>query len=100
MLYTKGFVDDITLGEKFDKHVIVQREFPGVTTEFEYLELADTFCGGTIDSDTEECIRSYDGARLRYNKITNEFGIVGSDGFIRTYYKPTAGERYFRRNCV
>lgn len=100
MPYTNGFVDAATLTHKFDKHVILQGEFPGVTTEAEYFTLADEFCGGARDANTQEHIRSYDSAVLRYNRITNEFGIVGNDGFIRTYYKPTAGERYFIRNCV
>ncbi len=99
MPYTKGFVDDDTLTEKFDKHVILQSEFPGVTTKAEYFNLADEFCGGARDANTQEHTRSYDGAILRYNKNTNEFGIVGNDGFIRAYYKPSAGERYFIRNC-
>ncbi len=98
-LLTKGFLDDNELGDHFDKHVIRQREFPGVTTKEKYLELADTFCGGAMDSNTQEHIRSYDGAIIRYNTVTNEFGIVGVDGYIRTYYKPSAGERYFRRQC-
>ncbi len=84
MPYTKGFVNDDTLTEKFDKHVILQGEFPGVITEAEYFKLADDFCGGVKEANTQEHIRSYDGAVLRYNKTTNEFGIVGSDGFIRT----------------
>jgi len=97
-LFTNGF-EELKLGEKFDKHVTNQNEFPHITTEDEYLDAADSFCGGAMDANTEEHIRSYDSARIRYNRVTNEFGIVGADGYIKTYYKPSAGERYFRRQC-
>lgn len=99
-LLTNGFLDDDELMAHFEKHVIRQREFPHITTKIQYLEEADNFCGGVLDSNTEEHIRSYDGAMLRYNRVTNVFGILGVDRFIRTYYKPSAGERYFRRKCV
>ncbi len=99
-LLTRGFLNDNELNDHFTKHVLVQGDIVGVTNETEYLELADNFCGGVRDANTDEYIRSTDGAILRYNRITNEFGIVGSDGFIRTYYKPSAGERYFRRQCI
>lgn len=99
-LLTRGFLDDNELNDHFTKHVLVQRDIMGVTTEAEYLEIADNFCGGVRDANTVEHIRSTDGAILRYNITTNEFGIVGSDGFIKTYFKPGAGERYFRRQCV
>lgn len=99
-LLTRGFLTDDDLNDHFTKHVIVQGDIAGVATETEYLEMADNFCGGVMDANTEDHIRSTDGARLIYNRVTNEFGIVGSDGFIRTYYKPSAGERYFRRQCI
>lgn len=101
-LLTKGFFQNEAdeLGEHFDKHVIRQKEFPHITTENEYLEEADLFLGGAKNTDTEEHIRTTDGALLRYNRKTNVFGVLGSDGYIRTYYKPSSGEKYFRRNCV
>jgi pyocin large subunit-like protein len=99
-LLTNGFLTDDLLEEHFDKHVIRKKDFPHITTELEYLEEADTFCGGVLGANTQEHIRSYDGAKLRYNKKTNVFGIVDSNGFIRTYYKPSGGERYFRSVCL
>ncbi len=99
-LLTKGFLDTGELIDHFVKHVTTQGDITGITTEIEYLELADNFCAGPLDSNTVEHIRSYDGATIRYNTVSNEFGIVGSDGYIKTYYKPTANGRYFRRQCV
>ena len=33
---------------------------------------------------------------MRYNYITNEFGIVNPHGKLSTYYKPKDGSRYWK----
>jgi len=38
-----------------------------------------------------------DGDDLYYRESTNEFAVVSTDGYIRTYFKPTAGINYFKR---
>lgn len=96
MPYTKGFENSALLSDHFRKH----RHHFGCTTEAEYETMADEFCGGVMDANTQEHIRSYDGAVLRYNTATSEFGIVGSDNFIKTYFKPSQGIRYFTRKCL
>jgi pyocin large subunit-like protein len=84
------------LTDHFTKH---GAEF-GAADENDYLARADAFCYGQLDAHTEEHIRTTDGAVLRYNNLTNEFGVVGSDNFVKTYFKPSAGRRYFLRKCV
>ncbi len=102
VLYTLGFFDPRDLAQHFDDH---QHEF-GVDTEEEYLMLADTFLGGQRDSDTFECRRQRDGSIIRYNRITDEFGVLTSTGNILTYFKlhptihrlPTNWD-YVQREC-
>ncbi|MBO4266547.1 MAG: hypothetical protein J5910_05085 [Lachnospiraceae bacterium] len=38
-----------------------------------------------------------DGDDVYYLKATNEFVIVSTDGYIRTYFKPDSGIKYFNR---
>ncbi len=96
MPYTNGFANPALLSDHFTKH---KNDF-GCTTEQDYETMADEFCGGVMDTNTQEYIRSYDGAVIRYNSITNEFGVVGNDDIIKTYFKPSQGMRYFQRKCV
>ena len=102
MPYTLGFPDKELLAQHFDEHHI---EF-GVATEDEYELLADTFLGGPLDDGALECIRGSNGDVIRYNRLTDEFGVRGTDGFIRTYFKPNpifhrqpTNLDYFRKEC-
>ena len=38
-----------------------------------------------------------DGDDVYYIEATNEFVVVSKDGYIRTYFKPSAGKKYFDR---
>lgn len=84
MPYTLGFIDPVDLAQHFEDH---GHEF-GVEIEEEYEMLADEFLGGPRDSNTYECVRKRDGARLRYNRVTDEFGVLTASGEILTYFKP------------
>ena len=41
--------------------------------------------------------REEDGDYIYYLESTNEFVVVSTDGYIRTYFKPTDGIDYFNR---
>jgi len=76
-------------------------------TEAEYEALADTFLGGPNDPNTLECIRRRDGALLRYNPVTNEYGVLRKNGIIKTYFKPDVARHkkptnfdYFIEECA
>jgi len=84
--FTKGFASWADLSDHFTKHVLQRREL-SVATEAEYEALADAFLGGPMDQHTEECVRPRDHDKIRFNKITNEFGVLRSDGYIRTYFR-------------
>ena len=71
----------------------------------DYERKADTFLSGPRGPNTLEHTRQ-DGARLRYNPVTDEFGVVAPDGIISTYFRPTLGRRpaesarYFQIQCA
>ena len=72
----------------------------------QYLKLADEFCGGPKSPGSVlECVRK-SGDLVRYSTQTEEFGVVSSQGFIRTYFKPVSAAHgfasnldYFNYNC-
>lgn len=35
------------------------------------------------------------GDKIIYNKLTNEFAVTSKEGYIRTYFKPKNGIKYF-----
>ena len=95
MPYTRGF-DPALLADHFTRHG------PGVgaSTKEEYEALADEFMGASLDSTTQQCIRSYSGDILRFRSATQEFGILTKYGVIRTYYKPNPRRLPFPTNYV
>ena len=103
MPLTKGFRDRNELLSHHQRH---QAEFGSIDVNG-YLSLADAFLGSPKNVDVLECIRKRDGAILRYNPKTNEFGIIAQNGIIKTYFKPDlwnkkkypTGLDYFKDKC-
>lgn len=89
--YTRGFIDNVTLLLKFDKHVTRRREFT-YATAVEYEEHADQFLGAPLGPDVRECVRTKrdgsEGDKLRYNQVSEEFGSLANDNIIRSYFIP------------
>lgn len=101
-----GFESPVELAEHYKKHVIKRKEF-GIISKAEYDAMAKAFLSAPLSADFEECIRSREGDLIRYNKATNEFGVLRSDGVIRTYFKPNPSRHglptnldYFYSECV
>ena len=97
------FANRIKLAEHFFDH---GADF-GAATEFDYLNLAIRFLTSVPPiGATLECKRKR-GDRIRFDPVTNEFGVLAGDGVtIRTYYKSNparhrmaTNEEYFRREC-
>lgn len=70
--------------EHFDKHCLRKREFP-CATDFEYEALAEHFLGGPLGDNVLQCRRPQ-GDIVRYDTVTEEFGVFGRNGFIVTYF--------------
>lgn len=62
-------------------------DFGAITAE-EYEGMASTFLENGLQVNCEEYTRLRDKARIRFNALTEEFGILSFDGYIRTYYIP------------
>lgn len=78
------------LDEHFEKH---GSEFDYETAE-EYLEGANRVIN---DPNSLYKTEAEDGDHIYYLESTNEFVVVSTDGYIRTYFKPSAGIDYFNR---
>lgn len=71
------------------------REFGPNVSEANYLSLARAFFNG--DRKLMLFKHDGDGDTLQYRVETNEFGVLSGDGFIRTYFRPNDGIRYWNR---
>lgn len=78
------------LQEHFDKH---GAEF-GYTSKDEYLEGANRVIAS---AEALHKLEAEDGDDVYYLEATNEFVIVSTDGYLRTYFKPEDGKAYFDR---
>ena len=94
-LRTKGF----EIGKRlihFDKHKI-EHEW---ADQFEYEMTADDFLTKQLTPSMRECRRRRDGALVRFDSSTGEFGILRSSNHIGTYlYMRHRGLEYFEKEC-
>ncbi|HAP33609.1 MAG: hypothetical protein K6F97_10630 [Lachnospiraceae bacterium] len=69
-----------------------QAEFGDITKE-EYLALAQEL----VDTPGSQVLtkNNDDGDTLFYDPDTNSFAVVSGDGYLRTFFKPSAGQKYF-----
>jgi pyocin large subunit-like protein len=81
--FTLGFADAAARAEHHQKH---KTEF-GWISEYEYAVLADKFLGLPLDPQTQLEGRRKNGDIVRFDMVTSEFGILLSDGHIKTYFK-------------
>ncbi|WP_295087966.1 hypothetical protein [Ruminococcus sp.] len=82
------------LTEHFEKHV---QEFAG---DFDYKSAKDYEKGASDVINNSEAlhkVESEDGDGVYYIEATNEFVILSTDGYIRTYFRPNGGKSYYDR---
>lgn len=87
---TLTFRSDSLREEHFEKHGIEM----GFTSAKEYEKAAAAVVS---DSRALHKLEKEDGDDVYYLKDTNEFVIVSTDGYIRTYFYPRDGIEYFER---
>ncbi|MDE6035509.1 MAG: hypothetical protein K2G36_06325 [Ruminococcus sp.] len=88
------FRNNKLLTEHFDKH---GSEFE---TDFDYLTPEDYEHGASDVINNPEALFKYeaeDGDGVYYIEASNEFVILSTDGYIRTYFRPTRGIDYFNK---
>ncbi len=85
MAYTLGFANTRQLHRHYALH---GGDFnAGNVQQYEFL--ADMFLGGQKPAHVQECRRKQ-GDVLRFDPVTQEYGVVSGSGTIRTYFKPVA----------
>lgn len=80
----------------FDSHYEKHGAEFGDITQDEYLDLANEL----INAEGENILHKTekeDGDFLYYDTETNEFLVLSMDGYIRTFFKPSAGLDYWER---
>lgn len=85
------FRNQYLLESHYEKH---KDEFGDITMD-EYLDGANDLINQVSDSVLSKL--EDDGDYLFYNTDTMEFGVLSSDGYIRTYFIPEDGIKYFNR---
>lgn len=78
------FPDDLTTQDHIERH---GSDF-GAESAAEYLQQADDFMTGPAAVGTLEHVRLVDGALVRFNPNTDEFGVLHADGLLGTYFRP------------
>lgn len=78
------------LEEHYEKH----GKDMGFSSAEEYEQAAASV---VINTSALHKIEAEDGDDLYYIESTNEFVIVSTDGYIRTYFKPDSGIDYYNR---
>jgi filamentous hemagglutinin len=90
---SKGFQTPILRASHFTKH----GRFLGCRTEIAYENTAKAFFART-DYKIRVARRPRENDIIYYDYHTNEFGILTSGGFIRTYFKPNTSKHLLPRN--
>ena len=88
ILYTFRYRNN--LDSHYEKHGIEM----GFDSPEEYLAAANK---ALANPDILHKIEAEDGDDVYYLEATNEFIVISTDGYIRTYYYPTDGIDYFNR---
>ena len=76
----------------FNKH---RSEFPEYKTAQEYGDAAVKFFSNPPDGTLFK--RRSSGDRLFYYEKSNFFGVTTKDGFIKTFFRPNRGKKYWAR---
>ncbi|MCR5117304.1 MAG: hypothetical protein K6A97_07340 [Lachnospiraceae bacterium] len=83
-----SFRSNKLLEDHFYKHGIDM----GYETKEEYVSGANKVIG---NPDSLHKLEKEDGDDIYYLEETNEFVVVSTDGYIRTYFCPDSGKKYF-----
>lgn len=84
------FRNEKLLKSHYEKHGIEM----GFSSSEEYESSASDVVN---DPESSHKTEKEDGDDVYYKEDTNEFVVVSNDGYIRTYFNPDAGKKYFDR---
>lgn len=87
---TYTFRNDKLLSQHFEKH--------GSEFSYETKEEYEAGASAVVNNpDSLSKTEAEDGDLIYYLEETNEFVVVSTDGYIRTYFKPSGGIDYYNR---
>lgn len=89
-----------TVEHQFRKDEYLEEHFEKHGSEFDYETAEEYLAGANRVLNTEGVLHkteAEDGDDVYYLESTNELVVVSTDGYIRTYFKPSAGIDYFNR---
>ncbi len=92
--------DEVEILYEFRRVSYLEQHFEKHGNEFEYATKEEYLAGANrvIQSpDALHKIEAEDGDDIYYLEETNEFVVVSTDGYIRTYFRPSAGIAYYNR---
>ncbi len=92
--------DEVEILYEFRRASYLEQHFEKHGNEFEYATKEEYLAGANrvIQSpDVLHKIEAEDGDDIYYLEETNEFVVVSTDGYIRTYFRPSAGIAYYNR---
>ena len=84
------FQNENLLESHYEKHGIEM----GFSSSEEYESSASDVVN---DPESLHKTEKEDGDDVYYKEDTNEFVVVSTDGYVRTYFNPDAGKKYFDR---
>jgi len=90
--------DKVEITYKFRNNTLLEEHFEKHGEEFPYETKEDYLLGANImmaNPDKLHKTEKEDGDDVYYLEATNEFIIVSKDGYLRTYFKPSKGKKYF-----
>jgi hypothetical protein len=62
---------------------------------FFYYRTDSDRCQDTVNREDCESFIAKNGSTYKYNRVTNEFAIITSDGYVVTYYCPDNQRKYY-----
>ena len=87
-------------------HFLHHGEDFDATSEIAYEEMAIAFLNGRSDRDIVEGIRHSNGGTVRFDRATQTFAVMRSDGIVKTFYQPnpkwhgfSSNLAYFQSEC-
>ena len=92
--------EETVVGYTFRNSNLLNQHFEKHGAEFDYATAEEYEQGANrviANSNALHKIEAEDGDDIYYLEETNEFVVVSTDGYIRTYFKPSKGIEYFNR---
>ena len=92
--------EETSFGYTFRNKKLLEQHFDKHGEEFDYATPEEYEQGANLvisNSNALHKVEAEDGDDIYYLEETNEFVVVSTDGYIRTYFKPSKGIEYFNR---